>query len=176
MRGGDCRKFCFQFNSLKKGEERLEMTNEWAEWLTCNRGPHLVLCTTLSSMSFFFFFWSEAWVFGQNRSNVFFSNCWLQYSQFSGSVLSNSLQPHGLQHAMPPCPSPISGASSNSRPLSWWCHPTISSSVISFFSRLQSFPTSGSFTMSQLFTLGGQRLQFHLQHPSFQWIIGTDFL
>jgi len=56
MRGGDCRKFCFQFNSLKKGEERLEMTNEWAEWLTCNRGPHLVLCTTLSSMSFFFFF------------------------------------------------------------------------------------------------------------------------
>ena len=122
------------------------------------QGPSLGTVYHSIQHAFFFFFGSEAWIFGQNRSNVFFSNCWLQYSQFSGSVLSNSLQPHELQHAMPPCPSPISGACSNSCPLSWWCHPTISSCVISFFSRLQSFPTSGSFTMSQLFTLGGQRI------------------
>ena len=65
--------------------------------------------------------------------------------QFSHSVMSNSLQPHGLQHARPPCPSPYFRACSNSCPLSWWCHPTISSSVIPFFTCLQSFPASGSF-------------------------------
>ena len=64
--------------------------------------------------------------------------------------------PHGLQHARPPCPSPTPGAYSNSCSLSWWCHPTISSSVIAFFSCLQSFPASGSFQMSQLFISGGQ--------------------
>ena len=76
--------------------------------------------------------------------------------QFSLSVVFNSLQPHGLQHARPPCPSPTPGAYSNSHPLSWWCHPTISSSVVPFSSCLQSFPASGSFPMSQLFESGGQ--------------------
>ena len=80
--------------------------------------------------------------------------------QFSHSVISDSLQPHGLQHARPPCPSPTPGIYSNSCPSSWWCHPTISSSVISFSSCLQSFPASGSFQMSQLFTSGGQRIYF----------------
>ena len=75
--------------------------------------------------------------------------------QFSGSVMSNSLRPHGLQHARPPYPSPTPRVYSNSCPLSWWCHPTISSSVIPF-SCLQSFPASGSFQMSQFFTSGGQ--------------------
>ena len=65
---------------------------------------------------------------------------------------------HGLQHARPPCPSPSHRACSNSCPLSQWCHPTISSSVISFSSRLQSFPASGSFQMSQFFTSGGQSI------------------
>ena len=65
--------------------------------------------------------------------------------QFSHSVVSNSLWPHGLEHARPPCPSPTPGACSNSCPLSWWCHPTILSSVIPFSSHLQSFPASGSF-------------------------------
>ena len=78
--------------------------------------------------------------------------------QFSHSVLSDSLQPHGLQHARPTCPSPTPGAYSNSCPLSSWCHPTISSSVVPFSSCLQSFPASGSFTMSQLFTSGGQSI------------------
>ena len=71
--------------------------------------------------------------------------------------MSYSLWPHGLQHPSFPCPSPTPGAYSNSCPLNWWCHPTISSSVIPF-SCLQSFPASGSFQMSQLFTLGDQSI------------------
>ena len=68
--------------------------------------------------------------------------------------MSDSLQPHGLQHTRLPCPSPHTY--SNSCPLRWWCHPTISSSVVPFSSCLQSFPAPGSFPMSQFFTLGGQ--------------------
>ena len=78
--------------------------------------------------------------------------------QFSCSVMSNSLRPHGLQHTRPPCPSPTPRACSNSCPLSRWCHRTISSSVIPFSSHLQSFPASGSFQMSQFFTSGGQNV------------------
>ena len=72
---------------------------------------------------------------------------------FSHSVVSDCLRPHGLQHARLPCPSLSPGVYTNSRPLSWWCHPTISSSVVSFFSRLQSFPASGSFLMSQALSI-----------------------
>ena len=76
--------------------------------------------------------------------------------QFSCSVMSDPLWPHRLQHTRPPCSSPTPGVNSNSCPLSRWCHPTISSSVIPFSSRLQSFPASGSCQMSQFFTSGGQ--------------------
>ena len=69
---------------------------------------------------------------------------------------SDSLWPHGLQHARPSCPSLITGTYSNSCPSGWWCHPTISSSVVPFSSHLQSFPASGSFPMSQFFASGGQ--------------------
>ena len=72
--------------------------------------------------------------------------------------MSDSLQPHELQHARPSCPSPTPRVYSNSCPLSRWCHPTISSSVISFSFCLQSFPASGSFQMSQLFTSDGQSI------------------
>ena len=72
--------------------------------------------------------------------------------------MSDSLQPHGLQHARLPCPSPTPRACSNSCPSRRWCHPTISSSVIPFSPCLQSFPASGSFQMSQLFASGGQRI------------------
>ena len=78
--------------------------------------------------------------------------------QFSLSVVSASLRPHELKHARPPCPSPTLGVHPNPCPLSWWCHPTISSSVIPFSSCPQSFPASGSFQMSQLFASGGQRI------------------
>ena len=78
--------------------------------------------------------------------------------QFSRSVMSDSLQPSELQHAKPPCPSPTPRAYSNSCPLSRWCHPTISSSVVPFSSCLQSLPPSGSFPMSQLFTWGSQSI------------------
>ena len=72
--------------------------------------------------------------------------------------MSNSLWPHGLQHSRLPCPSPTPGAYSDSCPLSWWCRPTISSSVVPFTSHLQSFPASGSFHMSQFFASGGQSI------------------
>ena len=78
--------------------------------------------------------------------------------QFSHSVVSNSLPPHGLQHTRLPCPSPAPEACSNSWPSSWWCHPTILSFVIASSSCLQSFPASGSFPMSQFFTSGGQSI------------------
>ena len=78
--------------------------------------------------------------------------------QFSRSVVSNSLRPHGLQHARLPCPSPTLAACSSSCPSSQWCHPTISSSVVPFSSCLLSFPASWSFPMSQFFTSGGQRI------------------
>ena len=78
--------------------------------------------------------------------------------QFSHSVVSDSWQPNGLQHARPPCPSPTAGVYPNPRPLSQWCHPTIFSSVVLFSSCPQSFPASGSFPMTQLFASGGQSI------------------
>ena len=79
--------------------------------------------------------------------------------QFSLAVVSNSLRPHGPQHTRPLCPSPTPGVYPDSCPLSLWCHLTISSSVISFSSHLQSFPASGSFSMSQLVPSGGQSIE-----------------
>ena len=79
--------------------------------------------------------------------------------QFSSSVVSDSLWPHGLQNSRPPCPSPTPKACSNSCPLCWWCHPTISSSVFPFSSCLQYFPESGSFPMSQFLESGGQSIR-----------------
>ena len=76
--------------------------------------------------------------------------------QFSRSVVSDSLRPHESQHARPPYPSQTPGVHPDSGPSSWWCHPAISSSVVPFSSHLQSFPASGSFPMSQLFSWGGQ--------------------
>ena len=82
----------------------------------------------------------------------------LNINQFSCSVMSDSLQPHGLQHARLPCPSPTPRACSNSCPSSRWCHLTTLSSVVPFSSCLQSFPASGSFPRSQFFTSGGQSI------------------
>ena len=90
-----------------------------------------------------------------NRNlHMWFSS--VQFTSVTQSCLS--LRPHGLQNARLPCPSPTPWACSNSCPLSLWCHPTISSSVVSFSSCPQSFPASGSIQMSQLFTWGGQSI------------------
>ena len=89
--------------------------------------------------------------------------------QFSSVALSClTLRPHESQHARPPCPSPSSRVHSDSRPSSQWCHPAISSSVISFSSCPQSLPASESFPMRKLFAWGGQSTEFQLQHHSFQ--------
>ena len=93
------------------------------------------------------------------RYIVTFFLSFLASVQFSCSVVSDSLQPHGLQHAkLLPCPSPTPGAYSNSCPLSRWCHPTISSSIVPFSSCLQSFPASGCFPWSQFFASGDQSI------------------
>ena len=78
--------------------------------------------------------------------------------QFSRSVMSSSLRPHGRQHSRPPCSSPTPRVYSNLCPLSWWCHPTFSSSIIPFSSCLQVFPSSGSYQLSQFFVSGGQSI------------------
>ena len=95
------------------------------------------LCTLVVNMSFFVGKWSV---------------------HFSHSVMSDTLRPHEPQHTRPPCPSPTPGVHQNPSSLSQWCHLTISSSVIPFSSCLQSFPASGSFPMSQLFTSGSQSI------------------
>ena len=127
-------------------------TTERLNWTELN-WPHFVI---------WFLPWVEVWwehlhvskeiciLFG--RGSLLFC-----YSvQFSCSVTSNSWQPHGLQRTRSPCPSPIRRVCSNSCPLSRWCHPTISSSVVPFFSCLESFPASGSFPMSWVFISSSQ--------------------
>ena len=89
---------------------------------------------------------------------VQFSSVQFSPVQFSRSVVSDSLWPHGLQHARPPCPSPTPRVHSNSCPLSRWCHPAILSSVVPFSSHLKSFPASGSFQMCQFLISGGQSI------------------
>ena len=99
--------------------------------------------------------------------------------QFSSvhSVMFDSLRPHESQHTRPPCPSPTPRVYPHPCPLSQWCNPAISSSVVPFSSCPKSLQTSWSFPMSQLFTWGGPKvLEFQLQHQSFQWIFRTDFL
>ena len=93
-------------------------------------------------------------------SSIIYSLHVCSVSQFSCSIMSNSLQPHALQHSRLPCPSPTPKTYSNSCPSSRLCHPTISSSLVPFSFCLQSFPASGSFPISQFFTSGGQSIGF----------------
>ena len=98
--------------------------------------------------------WTKAlWFNSQAEGQVLWGGLFSSVQLLSRS---NSLRPHGLQHARPPCPSPTPGACPNSCPESQWCHPTISCSVVPFSSHLQPFPASGSFPMSQFFESGGQ--------------------
>ena len=93
-----------------------------------------------------------------NKWKFYFIFCTFSSVQFSRSVVSNSLRPNELQHARPPCPSPTPRVHTNPYPLSRWCHPTISSSVVPFSSCPQSFPASGSSQMSRLFASSGQSI------------------
>ena len=97
------------------------------------------------------------WIRKKNPKYLALVSIWHSV-QFSHSVVSDSLWPHESQHTRPPCPSPTPRVHPNPCSLSGWCHPTISSSVVPFSSCPQSFPTSGSFSMSQLFTSGGQSI------------------
>ena len=106
----------------------------------------------------------------------FFLVHWCPLLLFSCSVVSDSSWPHGLHHTRLPCPSPSPGACSNSCPLSQWCHPTISFSVIPFSSCLQSFPESGSFLVSWLFASGGQRIAASALATVLSIIFRVDFL
>ena len=148
--------------------------------------PHFVLKVLPETHQGILVFWAlDAWtscLATCNKSCTFLhhnatSVDWLYYVQvqFSHSVVSDSLWPHGLQHTRFPCPSPTPRLYSNSHPLSLWCHPTISASVV-LFSCLQSFPASGSFQMSQFFTSGGQSIGVSASNQSFQWVFRTDFL
>ena len=112
-------------------------------------------------MYFFLFFPLVLQLFATPRTVALQAPLSIQFSsvQFSHSVVTDSLRFHELQHARPPCPSPTPRVHSNSYPSSQWCHPTISSSVIPFFSHLQSFSASGSFPMSQFFASGGQSIE-----------------
>ena len=108
--------------------------------------------------NFFFLSLIFIYLFGCLGSSIFSCGMWDLSLQFSHSVVSNSLRPHEAQHARPPRPSPTPGVYSDSCPLSRWCHPTISSSVIPFSSCPQSFPASGSFPMSQHLVSGSQSI------------------
>ena len=119
------------------------LVSSYLKWVYC-RHQIIGLCFFIQHENLYPF----QGVFGSCISSV----------QFSCSVVSDSLRPHEPQHARLPCPSPTPGVYSNSCPLSWWCHPTISSSIIPLSSCLQSFPASGYFPMSQFFASGGQSI------------------
>ena len=103
-----------------------------------------------------FYYWLKIKIGSIFHSSLKIYGLCISSVQFSRSVVSDSLRPHELQHARPPCPSPTPGVHSDSRPMSQWCHPAISSSVVPFSSCPQSLPASESFPMSQPFASGGQ--------------------
>ena len=143
----------------------LENSMDWGAWWATSPWGHKESDTT-EWLHFALLCYTEksGWKCGYYASSVATSSlcimqkCLRPSIQFSHSVMSDSLRPHELQHARPPCPSPTPGVYPNPCPLSRWCHPTILSSVIAFSSCPQSFPASGSFQMSQLFTSGGQSI------------------
>ena len=139
----------------------------------CQSGRGWVLCSMFGSPISPLPYWHTLWVV-QVKKPYFHTNIhFINSVQFSRSVMSDSLWPHELQHARPPCPSLTPGVYPNPCPLSWWWHLTISTSVIPFSSCPQSFPASGSFPMSQLSSHQVAKvLEFQLQHQSFPWTPG----
>ena len=120
--------------------------------------------------------WDESVVEMRKFSASFVDEITCLCCQFSRSIMSESLQPRGLQHTRLPCPSPTPRAYSNTCPSSRWCHPTILSFVIPFSSCLQFLPASGSFPWSQFFAPSGQSIGVSTSASVLQWIFRTDFL
>ena len=116
------------------------------------------MINTMISLIIFFAAKDGEALYSQQKQDQELTMAQISSVQFGHSVVSDSLWPQEPQHARPPCPSPTPGIHPNSCPLSWWCHPITSSSVVPFFFCLQSFPASGSFPMSQFFASGGQRI------------------
>ena len=140
--------YCVPYGCVHAHSRLFKFLSEFLCSLFCNDEPKFLKCTV------YYYLYT---------SFIFICIC-LQYHfllffvQFSCSVVSNSLRPHEPQHTRLPCPSPTPGVYPNSAPLSQWCHPSISSSVVPFSSCPRSFPASGSFQMSQLFASGGQSI------------------
>ena len=148
-------------------------------WISSLNEDHAELWSLFPLVLFHFLFWHSSYFHFMKKDypfqmpkvlfffllheNVYSWQCCL-LAHFSSSVMSDSLQLHGLQHPSLPCPSPTLGACSHSCPSRWWCHSTISSSVIPFSSCLQSFRASGSFPVSQFFASGGQRTGYSVLH------------
>ena len=141
---------------------------DWFDLLAVQGLARVFSNTTVQNYQFF-----STWLSLQSNSHIHTS---VQFSSVQLLSHVHSLRPHGLQYTSLVCPSPTPGACANSCPSSWWCHPTISSFDVPISSYLQSFLTSGSFQMSQLFTSVAKIPEFQLQHQSFQWIFRTDFL
>ena len=139
----------------------LQVGHDWASWLALScigeRNGNPLQCSCLENPRDGGTWWAAVYGVAHDWSNLAAAAAHASV-QFSCSVLSDSLRPHGLQHTGPPCPSATPGVYSNSYPLSQWWHPTISSSVVPFSSCPQSFPASGFFPMSQLFPSGGQSI------------------
>ena len=129
----------------------LSMGSQSWTWLTRLSSSSTILWTSVHSSS-------GTLCTRSNPLNLFITSTVYSSDQISRSVVSDSLWPHESQHTRHPCPSPSPGVHSNSCPLSRWCHPAISSSVVPFSSCPQSLPPSKSFPMSQLFTWGGQSI------------------
>ena len=136
----------YSLTFLKSLSKSLLHGNDWDPLFNITTCPHTLSPSLIQLMSLF------------PEITLLLNHLKSHSAQFSRSVMSDSLWPHGLQHARPPCPSPTPGVYSNSRSLSRWCHPTISISVVPFSFCLQSFPASGSFQMSQFFESGGQSI------------------
>ena len=139
----------------------LQVGHDWASWLALScigeRNGNPLQCSCLENPRDGGTWWAAVYGVAHDWSNLAAAAAHASV-QFSRSVLSDSLRPHELQFTRPPCLSPTPRVYPNSCPSSQWCHPTISPSVIPFSSCPQSFPTSGSFQMSQLFTSGGQSI------------------
>ena len=134
-------------------EDTYDLNNPYISWQKWRRkGEGLKFKWWTSGRGAYAYLTLPKWYCNENYKKDFSS------VQFSRSVVSDSLRPRELQHARLPCPSPTPRVHSNSCPLSWWCHPAISSSVVPFSSCPQSLPASESFPMSQLFTWRGQSI------------------